>query len=119
MGLKTGRAWMLKEAATKLRSYVRPGNAKRAWKKWIGWAMRSRIEPMKAAARMIRDPLWGIVNAVTKGVSNALSESINAKIQKVKKMACGFRNRDRFRTAILFHCGGFDLYPASATHTDS
>ncbi|HEB53121.1 MAG TPA: ISL3 family transposase, partial [bacterium] len=98
---------------------VRPGNAKRAWKKWIGWAMRSRIEPMKAAARMIRDPLWGIVNAVTKGVSNALSESINAKIQKVKKMACGFRNRDRFRTAILFHCGGFDLYPASATHTDS
>ncbi len=68
---------------------------------------------------MIRDHLWGIVNAVTQGVSNALSESINAKIQRVKKMACGFRNRDRFRNAILFHLGGLDLYPASATHTDS
>ncbi len=118
-GLKTAKAWAIKEAATKLWTYLRPGNARRAWKKWIGWAMRSRIEPMKQAARMIRDHLWGIVNAVTQGVSNALSESINAKIQRVKKMACGFRNRHRFRNAILFHLGGLDLYPASATHTDS
>ena len=42
-----------------------------------------------------------------------------AKIPRIKKMACGFRNRDRFRTAILFHLGGLDLYPASATHTKS
>ncbi len=34
---------------------------------------------------------------------------------------CGFRNRERFRNAILFHLGGLDLYPAgvSATHTTS
>ncbi len=24
-------------------------------------------------------------------------------------------NRDRFRTAIYFHCGGLDLYPTAAT----
>ncbi len=47
----------------------------------------------------------------------AVAESINAKIQRVKKMACGFRNRARFRTAIMFHLGGLDLYRASATHT--
>jgi hypothetical protein len=29
-------------------------------------------------------------------------------------MACGFRNRQRFRNAIYFHLGGLDLYPASA-----
>jgi hypothetical protein len=28
-------------------------------------------------------------------------------------MACGFRNRERFRHAILFHLGGLDLYPES------
>ena len=119
MGLKTARAWAIKEAATKLWSYVKKGWADRAWKKWLSWAMRSRIEPIKKAARTIRAHLWGIVNAVTHGVTNATSESINAKIQKVKKMACGFRNRERFRNAILFHLGGLDLYPASVTHTDS
>ena len=28
-----------------------------------------------------------------------------------KKNACGFRNRDHFKVAIYFHCGGLDLYP--------
>lgn len=28
-------------------------------------------------------------------------------------MACGFRNREHFRTAIYFHCGGLELYPAT------
>jgi len=29
----------------------------------------------------------------------------------VKRMACGFRNRENFRNAIYFHLGGLDLYP--------
>jgi len=119
LGLKTARAWQIKEAATKLWHYVRRGWAEKAWKKWISWAVRSRIEPIKRAARTIRDHLWGIVNAVTLGVTNATSESINAKIQRVKKAACGFRNRERFRCAIMFHLGGLDLYLASATHTNA
>jgi len=38
-------------------------------------------------------------------------EPMNARIQKIKAMACGFRNRARFRTAILFHTGGLSLMP--------
>jgi transposase len=34
-------------------------------------------------------------------------------------MACGFRNRDRFRTAIYFHLGGLDLSPVGITHSKS
>jgi transposase len=119
LGLRTGRAWAIKEAATQLWHYVKRGFAEKAWKKWISWAMRSRLQPIKRAARTIRDHLWGIVNAVIHSVTNASLESINAKIQRVKKAACGFRNRDRFRTAIMFHLGGLDLYPASATHTNA
>jgi len=26
------------------------------------------------------------------------------------------RNRDHFKIAVYFHCGGLDLYPASVTH---
>ena len=40
-----------------------------------------------------------------------MSESINSKIQTIKKMACGFRNIEHFKTAIDFHCGGLNLYP--------
>ena len=109
--LKAGRAWAIKDAARKLWSYVTHGWAEKGWKKWIAWAMRSRLEPMKRAARTIRDRLWGIVNAVVLGVTNAGSESQNAKIQWIKKQACGFRNRERFRNAIYFHLGGLDLYP--------
>jgi transposase len=36
---------------------------------------------------------------------------INSKIQTLKLMACGYRNREHYKTAILFHCGGLDLYP--------
>ena len=64
----------------------------------------------------------GILNAIVTGATNAAAESINAKIQRMKRMACGFRNRARFRNAIYFHLGGLDLLPGNAsevTHTNS
>jgi transposase len=116
--LKTGRAWAIKDAARCLWSYVYRGWAVKAWKRWIVWAMRSGLEPIKEAANTIRNRLWGIVNAIALKVTNAAAESHNAKIQWIKKQACGFRNRERFRNAIYFHLGGLDLYPAPlATHT--
>ena len=87
-------------------SYTTRGWARRAWNAWIRWAIRSRLEPIKRVARMIREHLDGIVNAIVLGATNATAESNNAKIQRVKRMACGFRNRDRFRNAIYFHLGG-------------
>ncbi len=62
--LRIARAWPIKEAAAKPWHYVRRGWAEKAWRKWIGWAMRSRIEPIERAAGTIRNHLWGIVNAV-------------------------------------------------------
>jgi transposase len=115
MALKTARAWAIKEHAMCLWNYARRGWAKKAWSHWYRWAIRSRLEPIKKVARMIRKHMWGIINAIVLRATNAGAESINAKIQKVKRMACGFRNRERFRTAIYFHLGGLDLYPA--THT--
>ena len=51
--------------------------------------------------------------AIPARVSNAMLEAKNTRIQWVRKMACGFRNRERFRLAILFHLGGLDLMPTS------
>jgi transposase len=117
--LKTARAWAIKETAMGLWEYVSRGWARRAWRRWYGWAIRSRLEPVKRVARMIRAHLEGIITAIVHRATNAGAESINAKIQRVKRMACGYRNRQRFRHAIYFHLGGLDLYPRPSTHTDS
>ena len=70
-------------------------------------------------ARTLRQYLWGILNAMRTGVTNAMAEGLNTKIQTLKRAARGFRNRDRFRTAIYFHLGGLDLYPRPVAHTNS
>ena len=119
--LKTARAWAIKEEAMGLRWYGERAWARKAWRAWLGWASRSRLEPVLKAARTVRDHLWGILNAIVLGATNAMGESVNAGIQRVKRMACGFRNRDRFRRAVYFHLARLDLYPflPPVTHTDS
>ena len=109
--LKVARAWAIKEAAMLLWGYVRRGWAERLWERWYRWAIRSRLEPVKRVARMIKKHWEGVINAATTSLTNARAEAINSRIQWVKRMACGYRNRENFRHAIYFHLGGLDLYP--------
>ena len=52
-----------------------------------------------------------LLGYVVARITNALAEGINAKIEKIKRMACGYRNRSHYRAAIYFHGGGLDLFP--------
>ncbi len=86
----------------------------------VALAPQSKLEPMVNAANMVKTHLDGILNAVVLRTTNAAAESMNARIQRIKRMACGYRNRARFRNAILFHLGGLKLYPkAISTHSIS
>jgi transposase len=109
--LKTGRAYALKEALAELWDYVSPGWAMSYWKRWYFWATHSRLEPMKRVAAMIKDHLTGVMNFFAHRITNAVAEGLNSKIATIQKMAYGFRNKGHFRTAVLFRCGGLDLYP--------
>ena len=113
---KTGRAWMLKEYAMSLWHYETRGWANRAWKKWCTRALKSRLKPMIMVAQMIKENLWGIINAIVLNADNGMAESVNSRIKILKIKARGFRNKLRFKTAILFHYGGLDLYPQNTTH---
>jgi transposase len=108
---KTARAWALKEAGMNAWRYRSRHWARAALEKWYGWAIRSRLEPVKKVARMVKKHLEGLVNAIHHGVTNARSEGINSRIQWIKYTSRGFRNRDRFRNAIYFHLGGLDMAP--------
>jgi len=109
--LKTARAWAIKELAMSLWGYTSRTWAAKAWARWYGWAIRSRLEPVKRVARMIKEHRWGIINAIVLKADNGHAESINSRIQLIKARSRGFRNRERFRMAIYFHLGGLDLYP--------
>jgi transposase len=109
MNLKTARAWRIKEVAASLWNYEYLGVAKKRWKELLGWISRCRLGPMIKAGNTIKRYFWGILNAIQMKTSNAMLESLNSGIQRIKRMACGFRNRTRFRMAILFHFGGLAL----------
>jgi transposase len=113
MNLKTARAWAIKESLRDLWSYTRRGWANHHFKKWYFWATHSRLEPVIETARMIHKYLHNVLTYFTHPITNAVTEGLNSKIQTIKKMAYGFRNREHFKTAIYFHCGGLQLYPVT------
>lgn len=111
--LKTARAWALKESLMAFFYYIYERPARKHFRWWHGWAVRSRLKPMIDKARMLKRRFENIVTYLKHRITNAASESINSKIQWVKYTARGFRNQDNFVTAIYFHCGGLDLRPGS------
>lgn len=50
-------------------------------------------------------------------ITNAVAEGLNSKIATVQKRACAYRNRDHFKIAVYFHCGGLNPYPARMAHS--
>jgi len=111
--LKTAEAWAVKEMVMSLWGYKTRGWARKAWERCLHWAKLTGLAPVVTVARMLERHLQGILNAIVLRATNGLAEGINSRIQWIKKMACGFRNRERFRRAIFFHLGGLDLYPAA------
>ena len=111
LNLKVGRAWAIKEALRALWTYRHQAAVKRFFTRWYGWAIRSRLAPVKQVAKTLKRHLAGVLRFVTHPITNGVAEGLNSKIMSIKRKAGGFRNPSHFTTAIYFHCGGLDLYP--------
>ena len=109
--LKTSRAWAIKETMRHFWEYQRKGWALRHWKSWYLWATHSRLEPVIEAARTLKRHEAGLLSYFSHRITNAVAEGLNSKIQAIRVAARGYRNREHFKTAIYFHCGGLALYP--------
>lgn len=112
--LKTSRAWAIKEALRRFWEYRYPKCAAKYFAAWYFWATHSRLAPIIKAAKTLKRHLPNLLTYFTHGITNAMAEGINSKIQTFKLTACGYRNREHYKTAILFHCGGLDLYPRAS-----
>jgi transposase len=111
LNLKVGRAWAIKEALRTLWTYRQPAAVTRFFSQWYGWAVRSRLDPVKKVAGMLKRHHDGVLRFVQHPITNGVAEGLNSKIMSIKRKAGGFRNPSNFTTAIYFHCGGLDLYP--------
>lgn len=113
--LRTGRAWAIKEALREFWNYTYKGCAEKFFTRWYVWATHSKLPPIINAAKSLKVHLKNILTYFKHKICNATAEGLNSKIQMVKEMACGFRNREHYKMAIYFHCGGLDLYPTEPT----
>ena len=94
IAVKTASAWKFKEYAGMLWSnrvipdlgLYRP-TTREAWEAWIKDAKESALQPIKHVAELVERHLYGIVNAITLGVSNGPAEGINSQIKRIKMMA--------------------------------
>ena len=87
--LKTARAWAIKELAMSLWDYVSKTWALKGWKRWLSWAVRCRLDPIKKVAKTIKEHLWGILNAIILKVSNGPAEGLNSRIKMIKGKRLG------------------------------
>lgn len=79
--------------------------AEAAIKKWLSWAVHSRLEPMKKFAKMIKSHFPGVLQYFESRLTAGLTEGINSRIQEIKRRAKGFRNIDYFISMIYLEAG--------------
>ena len=102
--MATARAWELKEAFYHFWNYRSVLWAGAFLDHWCYRAMRSRLEPMKKVARMLRAHDELLLNWFrAKGeISSGAVEGLNNKIRVVTRRSYGFRTYDAMQTA-LYH----------------
>jgi len=109
--LQTSRAWGLKDYFRWFWTHADAASGAEFFEDWYNWAIRSRLEPMKRVARMLKSRLPKLLSWFRHGITNSMSEGFNSKIQTLKANARGFRNFQNYRTRILFFCGKLALRP--------
>ena len=111
LDLKVCRARAIKDNLRNLWDYHREGWMRKYFSRWYFWATHCRLRPVIKAAKTLKSHIDNIATYAKHRITNALGENLNSKIEKVKRLACGYRNRQHYKTAIYFHYGGLDLYP--------
>ena len=91
---------MIKEMLRNLWTYKSKAWAKKYFERWYSWAIRSRLEPVKKVAKMIKNHLTGILNFFDHRLTSAGAEGINSRIQAIKVAARGFRTKEGFQDSL-------------------
>jgi transposase len=108
--LKTAKVYQMKLTFQDIYRIIQePLAAEAALKKWLSWAVRSRLDPVKSFAQMVKTHFSGIIRYFTSRLTSGAMEGINSRIQEIKRRARGFRNIDNFITMIYLEAADLKL----------
>jgi transposase len=110
---KLYRAYLLKEAILGILGGTDLPEADREFKKWYGWARRSRLEPFRRLASTLRGRWDGIRRFLELRLSNALAEGYNSKIRLISHRAFGFHSSAALVAMIFLCCSGVTITPTA------
>jgi len=114
--LRTVRSYLLREDFQRFWTYRYAGWARRFLREWCTRTMRSRIEPMKKVARMLRSHEGLILNwfRARGTISAGVTEGLNNKLKLTTRKAYGFRTFDAVKAALYHNLGA--LPEPKSTH---
>jgi transposase len=106
---RTARAWVYKEQLREILDRKQINVVRAMLEHWCTCVMRSKVDPMKDVARMIRSHLEGIVAWAQTRQTNGFLEAINGLFQAAKRRARGFTRIATIKTVIFLIAGKLDL----------
>lgn len=105
--LQSVRSHLMKEDFQQFWEYSSPVWAGKFLDQWCTRAMRSRIDPMKKVARMLRNKRDLVLNwFVAEGrLSSGIVEGMNNKLKLITRKSYGFRTQKAYETALYHNLG--------------
>ena len=102
---RTARAWIYKEQLRETLDRKQVNVMRDALKYWCSCVMRSKVEPMKEVALLVRRHMEGIVAWAQTRQTNGFLEAINGLFQAAKRRARGFKRLSTIKTVIFLIAG--------------
>lgn len=106
---RTARAWSYREQLREILGRKQINVVSTMLSQWCTNVMRSKVEPMKDVARMIRSHFDGIVAWSQTQQTNGFLEAINGLFQSAKRSARGYVRFSTIRTVIFLRLGKLDF----------
>jgi transposase len=106
---RTARAWQYREDLREVLNRKQINVVRDMLWQWCTNVMRSKVEPMKAVARLIRAHFEGIVAWARSRMTNGFLEALNGLFQAAKRKARGYRRLSTIRTIIFLIAGKLDF----------
>ena len=107
--VRTARAWVYKEQLREILDRKQINVVRDMLRHWCTCVMRSKVEPMKEVAALVRRHLEGIVAWAQTRQTNGFLEALNGLFQAAKRRARGFTSFDTIRTVIFLIAGKLDF----------
>ena len=108
---RTARAWLYREHLRDILDRKQINVVSAMLKQWCTNVLRSRVEPMKEVARMIRKHFDGIVAWTQTRQTNGYIEALNGLFQAAKRKARGYTRFTTMRTVLFLIAGKLDFTP--------